>query len=225
MDGTITADILSEVTTGDLGIETSVKRNSNRGKSYVADEREVETDRRIRNRNTSDKFLRLLRKLHPEKVEAHWPVPEPVRTQPKKVEPVVEVIEEECVVESLEAQIEEIHPISLRLIQGVVCRHFGMRYMDLVSQRRTAEIVWPRQIAMWLCKAMTMRSLPEIAKQFGGKDHTTVLHAVQKVERMSKEQESFLATLDELREHVRTEAAKALEKAESTAESAPVNSL
>lgn len=54
--------------------------------------------------------------------------------------------------------------------------------IDLCSNRRTANIVLPRQIAMWFCKRFTTRSLPEIGRRFGGRDHTTVLHAVRKVE-------------------------------------------
>jgi chromosomal replication initiator protein len=53
---------------------------------------------------------------------------------------------------------------------------------DLLSSRRTANVVRPRQIAMYLAKTLTLRSLPEIGRRFGGRDHTTVLHAVRKIE-------------------------------------------
>ena len=53
---------------------------------------------------------------------------------------------------------------------------------DLLSSRRTANVVRPRQIAMYLAKMLTPRSLPEIGRRFGGRDHTTVLHAVRKIE-------------------------------------------
>jgi chromosomal replication initiator protein len=52
----------------------------------------------------------------------------------------------------------------------------------MLSQRRTANVVRPRQIAMYLAKTLTMRSLPEIGRKFGGRDHTTVLHGVRKIE-------------------------------------------
>ena len=52
----------------------------------------------------------------------------------------------------------------------------------LLSSRRTANVVRPRQIAMYLAKTLTLRSLPEIGRRFGGRDHTTVLHAVRKIE-------------------------------------------
>jgi hypothetical protein len=66
-------------------------------------------------------------------------------------------------------------------IQEVVCAAFGVQLVDLTSARRTANLVKPRQVAMYLAKTMTGRSLPEIGRRFGGRDHTTVLHAVRKI--------------------------------------------
>jgi chromosomal replication initiator protein len=67
-------------------------------------------------------------------------------------------------------------------IQRVVARHYNVSKADLLSARRTRTIVRPRQIAMYLAKVLTPRSLPEIGRRFGGRDHTTVLHAVRKIE-------------------------------------------
>ncbi len=67
-------------------------------------------------------------------------------------------------------------------IQRVTSQHFNVSRQDLVSARRTKVIVRPRQIAMYLSKTLTPRSLPEIGRRFGNRDHTTVLHAVRKVE-------------------------------------------
>jgi chromosomal replication initiator protein len=67
-------------------------------------------------------------------------------------------------------------------IQRVVARHYNVSKADLLSSRRTRTIVRPRQIAMYLAKVLTPRSLPEIGRRFGGRDHTTVLHAVRKIE-------------------------------------------
>ena len=67
-------------------------------------------------------------------------------------------------------------------IQRVVARHFNVSKNELLSNRRTRAIVRPRQIAMYLAKVLTPRSLPEIGRRFGGRDHTTVLHAVRKIE-------------------------------------------
>jgi chromosomal replication initiation ATPase DnaA len=66
-------------------------------------------------------------------------------------------------------------------IQEIVARHFGISMTDFLSERRTKNIVLPRQIAMYLAKLLTRRSLPEIGRLFGGRDHTTVLHAVRKI--------------------------------------------
>ncbi|MCG6857424.1 MAG: chromosomal replication initiator protein DnaA [Salaquimonas sp.] len=67
-------------------------------------------------------------------------------------------------------------------IQKVVARHYNVSKNELLSNRRTRAIVRPRQIAMYLAKVLTPRSLPEIGRRFGGRDHTTVLHAVRKIE-------------------------------------------
>jgi chromosomal replication initiator protein DnaA len=69
-------------------------------------------------------------------------------------------------------------------IQRVVSRHYNVSRQELVSNRRTRVIVKPRQIAMYLAKTMTPRSFPEIGRRFGGRDHTTVLHAVRKIEEL-----------------------------------------
>lgn len=75
--------------------------------------------------------------------------------------------------------------IRIEEIQRVVARHYNVSKQDLLSNRRTRSIVRPRQVAMYLAKMMTLRSLPEIGRRFGGRDHTTVLHAVRKIEEMT----------------------------------------
>ncbi len=77
-------------------------------------------------------------------------------------------------------------PPSVDKIQRVVARHYGVTRTDILSQRRTAAVVRPRQVAMYLAKTMTLRSLPEIGRLFGGRDHTTVLHAVRKIDALVK---------------------------------------
>jgi chromosomal replication initiator protein len=67
-------------------------------------------------------------------------------------------------------------------ILKVVGRHFNVGRTDLLSPRRARSVVVPRQIGMYLAKKMTARSLPEIGRRFGGRDHSTVLHAVRKIE-------------------------------------------
>ncbi|WP_234902426.1 chromosomal replication initiator protein DnaA [Agrobacterium larrymoorei] len=69
-------------------------------------------------------------------------------------------------------------------IQRIVARHYNVSRQELVSNRRTRVIVKPRQVAMYLSKMLTPRSFPEIGRRFGGRDHTTVLHAVRKIEEL-----------------------------------------
>jgi chromosomal replication initiator protein len=72
--------------------------------------------------------------------------------------------------------------IKIEEIQKIVAQHYNVSRSDILSSRRTATVVRPRQIAMYLAKTLTLRSLPEIGRRFGGRDHTTVLHAVRKIE-------------------------------------------
>jgi chromosomal replication initiator protein len=72
--------------------------------------------------------------------------------------------------------------VKIEDIQRVVARQYNVSRSDLLSSRRTANVVRPRQVAMYLAKTLTLRSLPEIGRRFGGRDHTTVLHAVRKIE-------------------------------------------
>ena len=72
-------------------------------------------------------------------------------------------------------------------ILRIVSRHYKVPRNDLLSSRRSRDVVRPRQIAMYLAKSLTSRSLPEIGRRFGGRDHTTVLHSVRKVEQLMKD--------------------------------------
>ncbi|EKS30033.1 chromosomal replication initiator protein DnaA [Afipia felis] len=77
---------------------------------------------------------------------------------------------------------QEPRRVKIEDIQRVVARQYNVSRSDLLSSRRTANVVRPRQVAMYLAKTLTLRSLPEIGRRFGGRDHTTVLHAVRKIE-------------------------------------------
>ena len=74
--------------------------------------------------------------------------------------------------------------VRIEEIQKRVAHHYNVSRADLLSSRRTAAVVMPRQIAMFLAKTLTLRSLPEIGRRFGGRDHTTVLHAVRKIDNL-----------------------------------------
>jgi chromosomal replication initiator protein len=96
-------------------------------------------------------------------------------------------------------------PPSIEAIQRIVGRHFSIARADMLSARRTAHVVRPRQIAMYLAKAMTLRSLPEIGRRFGGRDHTTVLHAVRKIEAMTQNDAAFADQIAMLKQLVGAE--------------------
>jgi len=72
--------------------------------------------------------------------------------------------------------------MTIHEIQAIVCRDYGVSLLDLTSRRRDRAIIPPRQLAMWLCRHTTPSSLPEIGRAFGKRDHTTVMHAMQRIE-------------------------------------------
>ena len=81
--------------------------------------------------------------------------------------------------------------ITIEEIQKKVAEHFNIRFTDMHSPRRSRSVARPRQIAMYLAKSITSRSLPEIGRKFGGRDHTTVMHAVKKIEELKQEDNNF----------------------------------
>jgi chromosomal replication initiator protein len=89
--------------------------------------------------------------------------------------------------------------VKIEDIQKRVATHYNVSRADLLSSRRTAAVVMPRQIAMFLSKSLTLRSLPEIGRRFGGRDHTTVLHAVRKIDKLCETNSALKEELDLLR--------------------------
>ena len=81
--------------------------------------------------------------------------------------------------------------ITIEEIQKKVAEHFNIRLTDMHSPRRSRSVARPRQIAMYLAKSITSRSLPEIGRKFGGRDHTTVMHAVKKIEELKHQDSNF----------------------------------
>src|SRR5258708_3177375 len=77
-------------------------------------------------------------------------------------------------------------PPSVDKIQRVVACHYNVSRDDILSQRRTAAVVLPRQVAMYLAKTLTLRTLAEVGRRFAGRDHTTVRHAVRKIDALVK---------------------------------------
>ncbi len=92
----------------------------------------------------------------------------------------------------------ELPEVSVERIQEVVGDRFGISLEELTSDRRSQAIVYPRQVAMYLCRELTDSSLPKIGKKFGGRDHTTVIHATSKIAKLIKEDRSVYNLVQEL---------------------------
>jgi chromosomal replication initiator protein len=88
--------------------------------------------------------------------------------------------------------------VTVDQIQKTVAEHYQMKQADLISERRARAVARPRQVAMWLAKQITTRSLPDIGRRFGGRDHTTVLHAVRRIEALKGEDASIARDIDVL---------------------------
>ena len=84
-------------------------------------------------------------------------------------------------------------------IQRKVAQHYNMRVSDMSSARRSRAVARPRQVAMWLAKQLTQRSLPEIGRMFGNRDHTTVMHAVARVGDLMARDSTFAEDVELLR--------------------------
>ena len=93
--------------------------------------------------------------------------------------------------------------ITVDEIQKTVAEHFSLKQADLLSERRTRAIARPRQIAMYLCKQHTTRSYPDIGRRFGGRDHTTVLHGVRKIEELLSQDEQIARDVEALTRKLR----------------------
>jgi len=94
--------------------------------------------------------------------------------------------------------------VRIEEIIKTVSRHFGVSKPDILSQRRHRSVVWPRQIGMYLAKQLTARSLPEIGRRFGNRDHTTVLHAIRKIDRELEGNPRLRDELEELKKMLNT---------------------
>ncbi len=92
----------------------------------------------------------------------------------------------------------ELPEVSVERIQEAVIERFGISLQELTGDRRAQSIVYPRQVAMYLCRELTDSSLPKIGKKFGGRDHTTVIHATSKIAKLIKEDRSVYNLVQEL---------------------------
>src|SRR5437667_6913744 len=96
--------------------------------------------------------------------------------------------------------------VKIEDIQRIVARQYNVSRADLLSSRRTANVVRPRQVAMYLAKTLTFRSLPELGRRFGGRDHTTVLHAVRKIENLVGTDSALAEEIELLKRQLQEEA-------------------
>ncbi len=93
---------------------------------------------------------------------------------------------------------DEEKALTVSYIQKMVCEYYGLKIQDIKAKKRTRDIAFPRQVAMYLSKILTDSSLSEIGKNFGGKDHSTVIHACKLIEKRIKNDEDFEKKIDGL---------------------------
>ena len=93
----------------------------------------------------------------------------------------------------------QIRVITVDKIQNVVSNYFNISLTEMLSQRRSRPLARPRQLAMYLAKKMTTRSLPEIGRRFANRDHTTVIHAVKTITRLSEQDEEMKKNINHIK--------------------------
>ncbi|MEW6600131.1 MAG: chromosomal replication initiator protein DnaA [Nitrospirota bacterium] len=99
---------------------------------------------------------------------------------------------------------DEEKALTIEFVQKTVCEYFGLKVQDIKAKKRTREIAFPRQVAMYLSKTLTDSSLNEIGKNFGGKDHSTVIHACKLIEERRKSDEEFDKKIEYLIKKIRS---------------------
>jgi chromosomal replication initiator protein len=93
--------------------------------------------------------------------------------------------------------------VTIEIVQKAVADHYSLKLSELKSKNNSKSVATPRQIAMYLCKALTNASLPEIGKSFGGKHHSTVIHSIRKIERMRQTNGDFNTLINTMMESFR----------------------
>jgi len=94
--------------------------------------------------------------------------------------------------------------IPIELIQHEVCRYFGISKADLVGASRSKSFAYPRQVAMYLSRELTDVSLPKIGKAFGGRDHSTVMHATSKISNLINSDRDAFSQIHEITHHIKS---------------------
>lgn len=98
----------------------------------------------------------------------------------------------------LKDQLRARRALTIEAVQAAVCEYYGVRLSDLLSKRRTKNVVLPRQVAMYLARGLTAASFPSIGERFGNRDHSTVIHAFKTVSRKIREDDSFRSLVDQI---------------------------
>jgi chromosomal replication initiator protein len=113
-------------------------------------------------------------------------------------------VTKELATEALKDIISEAPPkvVGIQDIQQEVCSYYRLRLDDLKSKKRTKTVAFPRQIAMYLCRELTEFSLPKIGEDFGGRDHTTVIHAHEKISRLLHTDPQLQHVINELKKRI-----------------------
>ena len=93
----------------------------------------------------------------------------------------------------------QIRVITVDKIQNTVSNFFNIQVSEMLSQRRSRPLDRPRQVAMYLAKKMTSRSLPEIGRRFANRDHTTVIHAVKTITRLSEQDDEMKRNINQIK--------------------------
>jgi chromosomal replication initiator protein len=93
--------------------------------------------------------------------------------------------------------------ITIDIVQKAVADHYQLKVMELKSRNNSKSVAMPRQVAMYLCKALTNASLPEIGRSFGGKHHSTVIHSIRKIEDMRQRDGDFNTVINNLMQSFR----------------------
>ena len=96
----------------------------------------------------------------------------------------------------------QISQITIEYIQDVIADHYSIAIEDLKAKKRNQAIAFPRQIAMYLSRKLTDTSFPKIGEKFGGKDHTTVMHSCDKIEKEIKNNKELAKTIDKLEKEI-----------------------
>lgn len=151
---------------------------------------------REQNKKCSFKFLKMLQAVH-----GHEP-PEPIVAE--KPAPPLLPIPNEKIAAAAEVAFPE-WAGAIKRIQIAVCAEYGITSVDLCSHRRHQRVVRPRQVAMYLCKMLTDRSLPEIGRRFGQRDHTTVIASIRRIETICASDPDFRSRIEKVANSVGAE--------------------